>query len=546
MTNTACLIPPIPLQEMTPTVKLLLTIIEQQQVTIHRLEERVTQLEAEVARLKKLPPKPKIRPSTVNDDDKDQKPPTGSSAHNKKRPGSQKRRKHTRVHRSVIVQPDDLPAGSRFLGYQDYVVQDLMITPFNTRYRLARYKTPEGQQLIGKLPAHLHRTHFGPTLQSYILYQYHHQRVTQPLILQQMQEWHIDLSSGQSNRLISENKDRYHEEKQQLLSAGLKNARYLHVDDTGARHDGKNGYCTHIGNEQCAYFESTDSNSRVNFLQVLAGMNKDYIINSAALEYMQKQGLPAAPLKCLSEQVQPSTQQRDVIRQFKDSECWSSCLTHIGMSNTRHLRIATEGALIGSLMEHGFPSELVIVSDAAGQFNIFRYALCWCHAERVFQRILPLNDLSAKAQQWVISQLWALYQDLKAYQSQPTEKAKKVIEAYFDAICQTKTQYQTLNLALQRLANNKSELLLVLDEPGTPLTNNLSERDIREYVIKRKISGGTRSVLGRKCRDPFASLKKTCKKQGVSFWDYLMDRTSLTGDIPRLAKLIEDQAASVP
>ena len=132
------------------------------------------------------------------------------------------------------------------------------------------------------------------------------------------------------------------------------------------------------------------------------------------------------------------------------------------------------------------------------------------------------------------------------YQSQPTEKAKKVIEAYFAAICQTKTKYKTLNLALQRLADNKSELLLVLDEPGTPLTNILSERDIREYVIKRKISGGTRSVLGRKCRDTFASLKKTCKKQGISFWDYLMDRTSLTGDIPRLAELIEDQAASVP
>jgi len=537
--------PLIPAKEMTATVKLLLAIIEPQQVTIQQLEERVTQLEAEVARLKKLPPKPKIKPSTMNNSDKHQKPATGTSG-KKKRPGSNKRHKRTEIHRSVIVQPDDLPAGSRLLGYQDYVVQDLLIRPFNTRYRLARYKSPEGHQLIGQLPAHLKGTHFGPTLQSYILYQYHHQRVTQPLILQQMREWHVDLSSGQINRLITENKDRYHEEKQQLLAAGLAHASYLHVDDTGARHGGKNGYCTHIGNEQFAYFESTDSKSRVNFLRVLSGMNKDYMINPAALDYMKKQDLPADPLKRLSKGVVPSSQKGEDSRQFADAECWSSYLQEIGLSNTRHVRIATEAALIGSLIHHGFPSELVIVSDDAGQFNVFRHALCWYHAERVFQRILPVNDLGAKARHWVISQLWAMYQDLKAYQLNPTETAKQVLEDRFDAICQTKTQYQILNLALQRFADNKSELLLVLDEPTIPLTNNLSERDIREYVIKRKISGSTRSAMGRKCRDSFASLKKTCKKQGISFWDYLMDRTSLTNQIPRLSELIVGQAESVP
>lgn len=184
----------------------------------------------------------------------------------------------------------------------------------------------------------------------------------------------------------------------------------------------------------------------------------------------------------------------------------------------------------------------MIVNDDAGQFNVSRHALCWCHAERVFQRILPLNELNAKARDWVISQLWALFQDLKAYQSEPTRKAKKTISDHFDSICGTKTQFQTLNQALKRLAANKLELLLVLDEPEIPLTNNLSERDIREYVIKRKISGSTRSTSGRKCRDTFASLKKTCKKQGISFWDYLMDRTTLAGAIPRLPDLISGQA----
>ena len=99
-----------------------------------------------------------------------------------------------------------------------------------------------------------------------------------------------------------------------------------------------------------------------------------------------------------------------------------------------------------------------------------------------------------------------------------------------------------LNAALQRIANNKEELLLVLDRPDIPLHNNLSERDIREYVKKRKISGGTRSEDGRRSRDTFISLKKTCRKLGLSFWNYLYDRVSKAGKIAPLPDLIRAQA----
>jgi hypothetical protein len=104
-----------------------------------------------------------------------------------------------------------------------------------------------------------------------------------------------------------------------------------------------------------------------------------------------------------------------------------------------------------------------------------------------------------------------------------------------------KTDFQLLNLALQRLHSNKAELLLVLDRPEIPLHNNLSENDIREYVKRRKVSGGTRSENGRRCRDTFTSLKKTCRKLGVSFWQYLSDRISGKNSIPPIAQLVEQK-----
>ena len=91
---------------------------------------------------------------------------------------------------------------------------------------------------------------------------------------------------------------------------------------------------------------------------------------------------------------------------------------------------------------------------------------------------------------------------------------------------------------------NKSELLLVLERPEIPLHTNGSERDIRDHVKKQKVSGGTRSETGRQCRDTFSSLKKTCRKLGVSFWDYLIDRIAQTGRIPFLPNTLQIRAAS--
>ena len=105
-------------------------------------------------------------------------------------------------------------------------------------------------------------------------------------------------------------------------------------------------------------------------------------------------------------------------------------------------------------------------------------------------------------------------------------------------MCDTKTAYATLNQVLKRMGNNQHELLRVLDKPYLPLHNNLSERDIRDYVKKRKISGSTRSEAGRKCRDTFASLKKTCLKHKISFWHYLKDRLMGANNIQPLPDLI--------
>jgi hypothetical protein len=186
------------------------------------------------------------------------------------------------------------------------------------------------------------------------------------------------------------------------------------------------------------------------------------------------------------------------------------------------------------------------MSDDAGQFNVLAHALCWIHAERTINKLVAWTDEQRDALDGARSQIWDFYDDLKAYQRKPDKKGKAELESRFDQIFSQKTCFMGLNSALERLHENKSELLLVLERPDIPLHNNLSERDIREYVKKRKISGSTRSDLGRSCRDTFASLKKSCRKLGISFWEYLQDRLATRNAIPPIADVIRRRAQGSP
>ena len=197
---------------------------------------------------------------------------------------------------------------------------------------------------------------------------------------------------------------------------------------------------------------------------------------------------------------------------------------------------------MSSLLEQGIATDLGIVSDDAGQFNIFDHALCWIHMERLIHRLIPFNDKQKEAVDWARNEIWSIYAGLKKYKKKPDEQEATRLRKQFQSLCATRTDYETLNSLLKRMAINEHELFRVLDRPEIPLHNNLSERDIRDYVKKRKISGSTRSDTGRKCRDTFASLKKTCRKHGISFWDYLIDRTSGSNLIPSMAEILQTAA----
>ena len=342
-------------------------------------------------------------------------------------------------------------------------------------------------------------------------------------------------------RLLTEGKDAFLAEAKDILRSGLATSAWVTVDDTGARHKAQNGYCTQIGNAHFAWFATTSSKSRQNFLGLLRAGHGDYVISKDALAYMRERHLSAKVIQLLAQHPDQS---------FADLEAWTAHLERLGITaltvQPNPVLIATEGALWGSVKAHGFLGDTVIVSDDAGQFKVGRHALCWIHAERLVHTLVGFTAHNRAAQARIRGLIWDLYSDLKAYRENPSARIKAGLLKRFDTIFKRKTGFTRLDRLLKRIYANKSELLRVLDYPSTPLHTNGSENDIRCQVTRRKISGGTRSDTGRDCRDAFLSIAKTCAKLKITFWDYLGAR--LGGivdppDIPYLPDLVSQRCA---
>jgi len=500
------------------------------------LHRTIASQREEIARLKGGPGRPKIKPSGM---DKASEPSPVVPRGKRRRRGSTKAK--LAIHEEVTLTAA-APPGSRFKGYAGFLVQDLVIQPRVTHFRRECWQAPDGKTIMAPLPGGIDG-HFGPELRRFVLAQYHQGQVTVPRLVGLLHSLGIHISKRQIVRLLIAGKESFLAEARDVLRAGLANAAWITVDDTGARHKAKNGFCTQIGNAQFAWFGTTGSKSRRNFLELLRAGHGDYVINAEALAYMRGRALAGPVIARLAEHAE---------RSFADGAAWSAHLDRLGISalevNPDPVLIATEGALWGSVKAHGLLPNTVIVSDDAGQFNVGQHGLCWVHAERLVHKLDTFTDAQRAAQHRIRDLIWRLYRDLKAYRLNPTKARKAALRARFDRIFTRKTGFVTLDRLLARLRDNKSELLKVLDRPEIPLHTNGSENDIRCQVTKRKISGGTRSDAGRDCRDAFLGLNKTCAKLGIAFWDYLGARLAVPAAraVPDLAELVSLTAAHPP
>jgi hypothetical protein len=490
------------------------------------------QLKDEIRRLKGLPPRPPTKPSGMEQATDRPGPETPSAPDapppRRRGPGVSK----LSIDRTVTL-PASAPAGSRYKGYEEIIVQDIAFKPEVTLYRRERWATPDGRTVTADLPAGVVGG-CGPRLIRLVLTLHFQGQMTCERIVAVLTAAGLSISKRQVVRLLTAKLDLFRAEEEAVFTAGLRASGYVSVDDTGARHAGKACFTTQFGSDRFTAFRTGPSKSRLAFLRNLLGGTARYAVNAAATAYMRAANLAHGVIDALTG--------ADVL-EFGSGAEWMAHLAALGLTELRAtpdpVRVASEGALWGAICAQDRLGGAVILSDDAGQFHVGDHALCWVHAERLVYKLVPANDKQSSAVEVARRMIWWFYRQLKAFKLAPNPERAAELRARFDRIFKRRTGYATLDRLLKRLSANKDELLRVLERPEIPLNTNASENDIRAVVTKRKVSGGTVSEKGRTARDVMLGLAKTCAKLKISFFNYLGARLQIPGpQVPPLASLI--------
>ena len=353
---------------------------------------------------------------------------------------------------------DEAPKGWLLVGYKSYVAQDMIIRRNNIKYEREIWESEDvRQQIIADLPDSLVGRDFGEEVRRYIISLYNESHVTQPIIFKHLSNLGVDISTGSINFILNEDKANavFEEELEDVVEQGIARSKEIRVDDTGARHQGKNGFFTCVHSDLFTYFKSSFLKSRINFLSILQVKHKDYHLNEVAIEYFKAQKLSPKYMDVLEER-------KGLV--LEDSLALTQYLKNLNVTAKYAVRIIRKGLMIGSLVEHGFDTEKIIHSDGARQFNLFNHALCWKHAERPLVKLHIHNEIQQKQWDEKMTAFWQLYQDLKAYKevsvlAQKRRKAK--LEKSFDDLCQPVKNFEALNSFFEELKNKKKELLMV-------------------------------------------------------------------------------------
>ncbi len=264
----------------------LLNLIEAQAKQIVDLKEQVQELKDEINRLKGEQGKPNVKSDTEDKPSND----ISSEKERKKDKKQHKKRKknqHIKINRTQYckVDKDVLPADAEFKGYQDVTVQGIKIEPDNVLFKKEIYYSRSNKKTyIADLPAG-YEGGFDPTVKSCIIGLKYVCNVSEPKILDFLANVGVDISAGSISNILIKNIDTFHEEKTDIVNAGLESTDYQQTDDTKARVNGKN-YHTHIlCNPYYTAYTTQKSKSRLAALEVLKNGNPlHFCLNQQTLE----------------------------------------------------------------------------------------------------------------------------------------------------------------------------------------------------------------------------------------------------------------------
>ena len=516
----------------------LMNLVEKVSADLRDAQVENQRLRDENNRLKGEQGKPKIKGNTS-------KPPPTNHSSEAERHKSRQRHKRSKkaeiqIDRDQVVEVDPtvLPKDAKLKGYEDVVVQDILLQTDNIRfYKQKYYSASTRKTYLAELPRG-YEGQFGPGIKALTLVFYYGIGTSEPKILEFFENVGIHISAGEISNLLIKKQESFHAEKDAVYEAGLQSSPWQQTDDTLTRVDGQNQHCHVVCNPAYTSYHTRTSKERLSVLDVLRnGRKRLFRLNEETIGYLR--GMPWSKAAWRK------------IQSWKSEQDWEEAafLERLGeglprLSDQQRKTMIDAAAVAAYHAQRDYPVVKALVCDDAPQFNWLgqEMMLCWVHEGRHYKKLMPVIGLHRELLDDFLKQFWEYYHQLLNYCQQPTVEVRLRLETEFDDLFSSHSGYDALDQRISKTKAKKDSLLLVLQYPELPLHNNASELGVRQRVRKRDVSFGPRTEDGRRAWDTFATLAETAKKLGVSFYRYLHDRISVDNQIPLLADLVKKRA----
>jgi hypothetical protein len=509
-------------------------VVEEQNQTIRLLQAENQRLRDEINRLKGEQGQPPIKPNIPT------APTDYSSEKERRQPkprASRRKRGAIRIDREEILKVDraSIPADAVFKGYDEVVVQDLIVRTDNVLFRKEVYwSASENRSYRAGLPAGYEGS-YGPGVRAMAIALYFGGQMSSPKIRDYFRSLGVPVSLSTLEGWLVNSQQAFHVEKDAVYEAGLRSSPWQHLDDTVTRIEGQNHYCHVICNPLYTAYRTLPHKDRLSILDVLCkGHARAFVLNAEALIYLERLGLAAIHRDTLWR-----TLPQDVeLDETTVNQLLNEHLPGLGPQQRKNVLDALAVAAYHAQTQ--WPVIRLLIVDDAPQFRWVtpELALCWVHEGRHYKKLMPFVPYHQALLDDFLGRFWDFYHDLLSYRQQPSPDERLRLDANFDALFSTVTGYAALDERIAKTRAKKTALLRVLDHPDIPLHNNPAELGARARVRKQLVSFGPRSPAGIRAWDTFMTLAATTSKLGLSFYTYVLDRVSQANQIPPLADLI--------